>query len=374
MPMPVNACPKCGAMIVPQLARCRQCKTYLHGTNVEGFLFEHLVPAQLQRSPGTATLSFLICLFYALMLALAGEGSLFGFSGYTLIELGAVHGPSVLRGQAWRFVTSIFGHHDLLHLVLNLSSLVAVGAVVERIFDPKKMMLIYLASGVASMAISFVWYVYVIDQPMIVSAGASGAVCGMIGAAWFGARKLGPEGADVVRRMKWWSVLMLIWGFRVPGINNSAHIGGFIVGALLAHFVPAGITKSVGKHKALSFAMLGALATGAGSAALMIENLRGFPVALEADVAPRAILGHVYYEGHAPEHSDQIMAWQSCEDALRENVVPEEALRRCELNVRINDGIPASYTMLSKVLEQSGDHDRAHSVRSVGARIDRAHR
>src|SRR5262249_11870265 len=140
MPMPVNACPKCGAMIVPQLVRCRQCKAYLHGTSVEGFLFEYLLPAQVQRSPGTATLCLLICLYYALMVALAGADSLFGYSGYTLIELGAVHGPSILRGQYWRFVTSIFGHHDLLHLILNLSSLVAVGDLVERIFDRKKMM------------------------------------------------------------------------------------------------------------------------------------------------------------------------------------------------------------------------------------------
>src|SRR5882672_4172483 len=105
MPMSANECPKCGAMIVPQLVRCRQCKAYLHGTNVEAFLFEQLLPAQVQRSPGTATLCLLICLFYALMLSLAGSDSIIGFSRFTLEELGAVHGPSILLGQWWRFVT-----------------------------------------------------------------------------------------------------------------------------------------------------------------------------------------------------------------------------------------------------------------------------
>src|SRR5215813_2341378 len=216
MPMPVNSCPKCGAMIVPQLARCRQCKAYLHGTGVEAFLFEQLMPAQVQRSPGTATICLLICLYYGLMLALGGGDSIIGFSGFTLQQLGAVHGPSIMLGQGWRFVTSIFGHHDLLHLALNLWSLVAVGDLVERIFDKKKMMLIYLVAGVASMAISYVWYVYAIGRPSFVSAGASGAVCGLIGAAWVGAKKMGPQGAEIARSMAKWSALMVVWGFAVP--------------------------------------------------------------------------------------------------------------------------------------------------------------
>ena len=76
-----------------------------------------------------------------------GLDSFLGFSSFSLIQLGATHGPSILRGQYWRFVTSIFGHHDLLHIALNLWCLVTVGPIVEKIFDRKKMIILYLVAG-----------------------------------------------------------------------------------------------------------------------------------------------------------------------------------------------------------------------------------
>ncbi len=306
--MPVNSCPKCGAMIVPQLARCRQCKTYLHGTGVEAFLFEQLLPAQVQRSPGTATIGLLIFLYYGLMVALAGPDSIIGFSRFTLEQLGAVHGPSIMLGQWWRFVTSVFGHHDLLHLALNLWSLIAVGDLVERIFDKKKMMLIYLVSGVGSMIISYFWYVYATGRPAIVSAGASGAVCGLIGAAWFGARKMGSKGKEIERAMKRWSVLM-------------------------------------------------------------VQNLGPYPRALDKDAVPRSILGHVYYEGHESKGSSQDDALRDCNALLLGKGDDEKAREACELNVRVNDTHAGSYRMLAQLLDREGDHDRAEKMRSIADRL-----
>lgn len=371
--MPVNSCPKCGAMIVPQLARCRQCRTYLHGTPIEGFFFEQVVPSQVSRSPGTATLCLLICLYYALMLVLAGRDSMIGFSNFTLQQLGATHVPSIMLGQYWRFVTSIFGHHDLLHLVFNLASLVIVGDLVERIFDKKKMMLIYLVSGVASMMLSHVWYAVLKSDLLTVSAGASGAVCGLIGAALFGARKLGPQGAEVERRMKRWAIFMVIWGFAAPGINNAAHFGGFAVGALLARLTPVGIAKEVKTQKILSVAMLVILAVVLGCVGLMVDNLRGFPAALENDARPRSILGQLYYAGTAFEFSDQVMIHQACRDAAAKKDGPlDDAIKKCELNVRVNPSDGAGYVLLASLLDQKRPGPRADRLRMVGRRIEAA--
>lgn len=360
MPMPVNSCPKCGAMIVPQLSRCRQCKAYLHGTGLEGFAIEKLLPAQLQRAPATATLILFICLFYALMLALAGEDALTGFSGFSLQQLGATHGVSIMLGEYWRFVTSIFGHHNPLHLIMNLGSLVFVGELVERILDRKKMLLIYLASGVASMAISHLWYVQFKHQPDYVSAGASGAVCGMIGAAWFAARKLGPREAEVVRSMKRWSVLMVVWGLAVPGINNAAHFGGFLVGALLAHLTPVGIAQSVRTQRILSVVSIAAIAGVLGCCALMIEHLRGFPAALEDDV----------YAGKEWDHSSQKIDLEACADAATaEKPAFEDAIHKCELARRALPTEALPYQILVRLYEAQGDHEHAALYKRIGDRV-----
>jgi membrane associated rhomboid family serine protease len=315
---------------------------------------------------GTALLCLAIGLSYLGMAAAAGPSSAIAFSGFSLEQLGATHGPSILRGEYWRFVTSIFAHHDLLHIALNLWSLVTVGPVVEQIFDKKKMMLIYLASGVLSMVVSHVWYVYGSGNVAYVSAGASGAVCGMIGAAWVGARRRGPEGAEVATRMKRWTLYMIAWGFMAPGINNAAHAGGFAFGALFAALTPPQLTQSVRAQRALSFALLLALAGVVASEGLMLRHLRGFPAVLERDADPRFFLGQVVAEGVQPEQSDQAEIWSQC----FEERPPKELLHVCELNARVNDRQPEAYLRLASLLRDTGgDPEEIEALDGIAQRL-----
>jgi rhomboid protease GluP len=363
-----RACPRCGALIVPQQERCRRCNAYLHGTWAEALIFEHLLPGAEHR--GTALLCLAIGLSYLGMAAAAGPISAIAFSGFSLEQLGATHGPSILRGEYWRFVTSIFAHHDLLHIALNLWSLLTVGPLVEQIFDRKKMMLIYLAAGVLSMVVSHVWYVYASGNVAYVSAGASGAVCGMIGAAWVGARRLGPEGADIALRMKRWTLYMIAWGFLAPGINNAAHAGGFVFGALFAAMTPPKITQTVAMQRVLSVALLLALGGVVASEALMLRHLRGFPAVLERDADPRFFLGQMVAEGVPGEQSDQAEIWGQC----AEERPPRELLHTCELNVRVNDRQAQSYVRLASLLQQSGaDRTEIDALLGVAQKLARRH-
>src|SRR5262249_38351019 len=144
----LQTCPKCGALIVAQLSRCRQCKTYLHGTPLEGWLMGFL-PAEYPESPGTMVAVAVIRAYYCDMVAVAAATSpanLIGFSSLTLQELGGLHGPSLLQGEHWRYVTYMFGHHDLVHLAFNVTSLIAAGPIVEQLFDRKKMFLMYFGA------------------------------------------------------------------------------------------------------------------------------------------------------------------------------------------------------------------------------------
>lgn len=63
--------------------------------------------------------------------------------------------------------------------------------------------------------------------------GASGAVCGLIGAAlYYGKSRGGTFGQMIYRQVGGWALGIFIFGFLVPGINNWAHGGGLICGVL----------------------------------------------------------------------------------------------------------------------------------------------
>ena len=64
--------------------------------------------------------------------------------------------------------------------------------------------------------------------------GELARVSGLIGAALFGARRMGPSGADLAKAMLRWALYLLAWGFLMSGVNNAAHFGGFVVASLMA--------------------------------------------------------------------------------------------------------------------------------------------
>ena len=363
----IKTCPKCGALITPQLTRCRQCGEYLHGTRLEGLIFEHLLPEQLAASPGTGLLALLIVFYYVGMAAVAGIESAVAYSGYSLQQLGATHGPAILLGQYWRFVTSIFGHHDLLHLAMNLYCLAQVGPAVEQLFDRKKMMLIYLVAGVSSMAVSHVWYVHVTNGLMTTSAGASGAVCGMIGAALVGARRDGDQARFLFMRR--WAIYMVIWGLMVPGINNAAHFGGFAVGAGLAYLVPLGLAQTVVVQRALSVAMLLLLVVVGGSTYAMLDNLRGFPGRLANDAAPRSLFMWTVEEGTPWGRSSQVELWEECVKHGRAGDTGDEALHACELAIRAVPYDSTPYASLAEMYLARGDTQRAERLIHLARRV-----
>jgi rhomboid protease GluP len=369
MPAEVLTCPKCGALITPQLSRCRRCGTYLHGTKVEGFVFESLLPEGLRHSPGTGLILVVCVLYYALMVLLAGFDQLLAFSSFTLDQLGSTDGVAVLRGEYWRFVTSIFTHANLIHLAFNMSALNSAGPLVEEMWDRKKMLLIYLVSGVLSMVTSHVFGAWIFGNVLHSSVGASGAISGLIGAALFGARRMGPNGRAVAQGMTRWAIYMGVFGLAVPGIDNAAHGGGFVVGALFGHFVPLGLTKTVAANRAASVALILALLGIGASFALLIDRVRGQPVAMEDDVHPRSMFFFSTYDGADPKYSGQKRAYDSCSDKIRDGVTGEKAIKACELAIRAVPHFPPVYLNLAALYEQAGDPEAAKKLRYIVGRL-----
>lgn len=147
---------------------------------------------------------------------------------------GANFGPATQDGQWWRLLTAMFLHFGILHLGLNMWALWDVGRLVERLLGRPRFLLLFLASGVFGNLLSLV-----VQGNRAVSGGASGAVFSLYGALLV---FLWRERRHVDRgEFRWlfgaasvFALFTLGMGLVVPGIDNAAHLGGLLCGAVLA--------------------------------------------------------------------------------------------------------------------------------------------
>jgi len=161
-----------------------------------------------------------------------GAETLAGGSTQTdvLIKLGAKYSPLIATGQYWRLFTAMFLHIGWMHLLFNVYALVAIGTDLERIVGWARFLAIYLLSGLFGNLASYAF------NPHL-SAGASGAIFGVIGAlgAFFALyrERLGQWGRARLGNILFLIAINLFWGFTNPGIDNYAHLGGLLSGAVL---------------------------------------------------------------------------------------------------------------------------------------------
>lgn len=150
-----------------------------------------------------------------------------------LIKFGANEMDRILYyGQYWRLFTSMFLHIGVMHLIYNNLSLYIFGSRVEKYYGKKKFLLIYLLSGLAG-SIGSVGMGYILSVN-ILSAGASGAIYGALGATFALGQKTKRQIDDLsAYTMGIMIVMGLAMGFLYPNIDNTAHIAGLVTGYLL---------------------------------------------------------------------------------------------------------------------------------------------
>ncbi len=189
-----------------------------------------------------------------------------------LLTWGADHGPNVLNGELWRPLTATFVHVGILHIAMNMYILASVGPLVERLVGNVGFAVLYLAAGLGGSLVSLCY------DPLIVSAGASGAVFGVYGALIAVLRqKSGAIPQEVLTRIRKSGLAFvgynLLLGFMIPQIDNAAHIGGLAVGFLCGlvlnlPLAPESLAKRAGRN-ALA-AMLGAVLVLVGVSAVNV--------------------------------------------------------------------------------------------------------
>jgi rhomboid protease GluP len=166
-----------------------------------------------------------------------------------LLDFGAHQSTLIAAGEFWRLGTSMFLHGGLIHLLFNSYALYILGRDVESLYGTARFLAIYLLSGLGgSIAFYLIGYLSGNDNP---SVGASGAIFGLFGAEasyfWIHRKLLGRRAQANLRSLATVLLVNLFIGFTLPYINNTAHFGGLVTGAVLGwllvprYTMPAGL-------------------------------------------------------------------------------------------------------------------------------------
>ena len=151
-----------------------------------------------------------------------------------MMEHGAMYVPYLMNGERYyTLITSMFLHFGFSHLMNNMVMLLVIGYSLEPEIGKIRFLLIYLGSGLMGNLVS-AWF-DVSQGSYAVSAGASGAIFGIVGALLYVAiRNHGRVGEISTRGLVLMAGLSLYYGFTAQGVDNAAHIGGLVSGFLLA--------------------------------------------------------------------------------------------------------------------------------------------
>jgi len=132
-----------------------------------------------------------------------------GFTNLFVLNKGAVY-----NYEYWRFISSIFLHGGLPHLLYNLFALALFGSILEKLIREKKFLIVFFASGIIANLIAVSFYNS--------SLGASGAIYGILGCL------------AIIRP------LMMIWSFGFPMPMFIAAIL-WVGGGVLGIFMPSNV-------------------------------------------------------------------------------------------------------------------------------------
>jgi membrane associated rhomboid family serine protease/Flp pilus assembly protein TadD len=197
-----------------------------------------------------------------------------------LLRFGANFGPLTLAGQWWRLLTAMFVHIGLVHLALNMWCLWQLGLLAEYLYGRKTFLALYMMSGLAGSIVSLA------RNPLVVTAGASGAIFGLAGAliaTLYLGKLAAPKGA-------WRTSLMslvafagynLAFGFFVRGIDNGAHLGGLVSGLALGSVLSADFRPQAPRQSRLRPVVFPAFAIVLVAGAVVVRQVHMPVVRLE---------------------------------------------------------------------------------------------
>ena len=173
----------------------------------------------------------------SLLVDVAGMRPILAPSSMAIRLLGASGSyPVFVEGRWWTVLTAGWLHGGLLHIVLNMLWIRQLAPAVAELYGPGRMVIIYTLAGVVGFTFTSVAGRYIGFLPIIggaqLSLGASAPIFGLLGALVYYGNRTGSR--HVREAGLQYALMMGIFGLIMPGIDNQAHLGGFVGGILAA--------------------------------------------------------------------------------------------------------------------------------------------
>jgi rhomboid protease GluP len=271
-------CPSCGKLVGVNDEKCLNCGRRNPG--LWGF-------AQLFRRLGQdfgftpAVIGGCVALYGAALLidpsgvGRGGLGSLLAPTPMSLFLLGASGSLPVFElGRWWTVLSAAWLHGGLLHILFNMLWVRQLAPETAEAYGAARMVIIYTLAGVAGFGVSSLVGHYLSFLPRFLggatfTVGASAPIFGLLGAMVHYGRRRGSSA--VGRQALGYAVILGLFGFVMPGIDNWAHAGGFAGGYLASRWLDPWLPERV-DHVIAAFACLAATA-----AAVVASVLTGIP-------------------------------------------------------------------------------------------------
>ena len=230
-------CPNCRKLINNSVASCPHCGLRNPGSRWKSSL---LFSGAGGSDQVVTTLIVINAVMFILSIVIDFRPSNLNFnpmsflspSNQSLLVLGSTGTiPLFQLDRWWSLITAGYLHGGLLHIVFNMLALRQLAPLVMQEFGLNRMIVLYTMGSVSGFFLSCL-------AGVPFTLGASAAICSLIGALlYYGKSRGGVYGENLFSQIGGWALGIAVFGFMVPGINNWAHGGGMVAGALFGYLL-----------------------------------------------------------------------------------------------------------------------------------------
>jgi rhomboid protease GluP len=233
-------CTSCGVLVGVNDDRCYNC-----GRRNPGLWGYAPALRNLGRDLGFVPFVIGTCFFLYVLTLIMSRGNI-GMRGMmsflapdqvSLIRFGASGAGPVFRLDFWWTVLSAgWLHGSALHILMNMLWVRDLAPVAANLFGPGRMVIIYVASGVAGFALTSIAGAILPAIPILggaqLTVGASASLFGLFGALVYYGRRTGSRAVGEAGLQ--YALMLGVFGVILPGVDNWAHAGGFAGGYVAA--------------------------------------------------------------------------------------------------------------------------------------------